>query len=153
MHRSKYIYFSLLFLLLAGLPVSGYSQFSLDATLRAGLYTEEDDYFVGGGLILNLMTVSFSPNVEYVLIENGDFYTFNLDGHLNLMSAPGTDLWIGLGWARLYMNPDRGDSIADSGMNLLAGFGIRTIPLSPYFQGKYILTDNNQLVIGLGILW
>ncbi|RQW05436.1 MAG: hypothetical protein EH225_04640 [Calditrichaeota bacterium] len=153
MQRIKIIILCAIFTVISGNFFTLSAQAGLDATLRAGVYAEEDDYYVGGGLTLNLFSISLCPNVEYVFIENGDFYTFNMDGHLNLISAPGTAFWIGLGWARLYLNPDKGDSVIDSGMNLLAGFGIRTIPLNPYIQTKYILTDNNQFVIGLGIFW
>ncbi len=140
-----------LFVLFPGLISSAGAQIGLDATLRAGYYTEHHDVFLGTGLKLNITTISISPNLEYVFINNGDFYTLNLDGHLNLLSPPATSLWIGLGLARLYLNPDAGTSTRESGMNLLAGFGLKMFPLRPYIQGKYIIADNAQFVIGVGI--
>lgn len=129
------------------------AQIGLDVTARTGYYTENNDVFLGSGLNLNIATISVCPNLEYVLVDNGDFYTLNLDGHLNLVTPPGTALWIGLGLARLYYNPDNGSSTRESGMNLLAGFELKMIPLRPYVQGKFIVGDNSQFVIGAGIVF
>lgn len=129
------------------------AQIGLDVTARAGYYTDNNDLFLGTGLNLNIATISVCPNLEYVFIDKGDFYTLNLDGHLNLVTPPGTALWIGLGLTRLYYNPDNGSSTRESGMNLLAGFGLTKIPLRPYLQGKFIIADNSQFVIGAGIVF
>jgi hypothetical protein len=153
MRYLRFLIMGILLLNLPGLMGKALAQIGLDATARAGYYTDNNDLFMGTGLNLNIATISACPNLEYVFVNNGDFYTLNLDGHLNLVTPPGTALWIGLGLARLYYNPDNGSSSRESGMNLLAGFELKMIPLRPYLQGKFIIADNSQFVIGAGIVF
>jgi hypothetical protein len=126
----------------------------IDPDLRAGVYTDESDGFVGGGV--NMQVTGrwfFNPNAELVFVDNGDLVTVNADFHRDLAEADWpVDFWLGGGPALVIDNPDRGDDETDFGFNLLAGVGfLRGAAVRPYVQGKIVLSDETQAVMAFGV--
>jgi hypothetical protein len=126
--------------------------------IRAGLYTDIDDYFVGLELLSRISrNLFFNPNAEYVFVDNLTYITFNLDFHYDFYTASPLFFWLGAGLGVLYANPEGpAESDVDLGANLLFGLGIRTeSTLTPYVQGKFILADrngdNNEFVLAVGL--
>jgi len=121
--------------------------------LRAGYYTDISDVFVGGELLTALGNATyFNPNVEYVFTDGFTFLTFNGDFHYDFPSRSPAYFWLGAGLAALYANPEgAGDNSTDVGVNLLAGVGFSRRPVIPYVQGKFILSDNSEFVLGFGL--
>ncbi len=141
-----------LIVLLAGLIVSPLGAQSLD--LRAGRYTDKDEFFLGVGLLSAVTRhIYFNPNVEYVTVPNATYLTFNFDFHHDFYTASPLFFWLGAGLGILYFNPDgAGKNDTDLGANLLFGLGIRTHSrLVPYVQAKFILADNDEFVFGIGL--
>jgi len=47
--------------------------------IRAGLYTDSDDVFVGAELISKMgPNLYLNPNIEYVFMDNAAYMTFNI---------------------------------------------------------------------------
>ena len=122
---------------------------------RVGVYTDPNDFFVGGELLVTLTPYwYFNPNVEYVFIDNGDLFTINFDVHYDFRTNSSFYFWIGGGPAILLFDPegDR-DGDTDLGVNVFAGIGfpLRDTSLIPYIQPKVILADNSEFSLAFGI--
>lgn len=122
--------------------------------IRAGRYTDTEEYFIGGELISRIArNLYFNPNAEYIFVDNAAYITFNMDFHYDFSTTSPLFFWLGGGLGILHTNPDGpADSDTDLGINLLFGVGISTIgSLTPYFQGKYIFSDNDEFVLAIGL--
>ena len=119
--------------------------------VRAGLYTEPTDPFVGAELLFRLShQVYLNPNAEYVFRDSQTYMTFNGDLHYDFHTH-GPYVWIGAGLAVVYHNPDGpAEANTDIGANILLGVGARGNVI-PYVQAKLIVKDNTQFVIAAGI--
>ena len=138
---------------LAAFPAPAAAEWDLG--LRAGLYTDIEEAFVGIEGITRIGDSDFflNPNGEIVFVDNGDLFTISLDVHydLDLDGLDRADVWLGAGPTVLIRDPDRGRSDDDFGLNLLAGIGFREGAVRPYAQFKVILADDTEAVIGFGI--
>jgi hypothetical protein len=122
--------------------------------IRAGRYTEIKEFFIGGELLSRVSgSLYFNPNLEYVFVENRTYMTFNLDFHYDFTTDSPIFFWLGAGLGILYSNPEGPpEADVDLAPNLLFGVGIKTqSPLTPYFQGKFILADKNEFVLVVGL--
>jgi hypothetical protein len=126
----------------------------VDPDVRAGVYTDGSDGFVGAGVLWDLGNRGrwyANPNLEAVLVDNGNFFTLNGDVHYDMDVDTPFFLWVGGGPAVLWADPDRGDSETDFGVNLLAGIGARRGTVRPFAQVKLVIADDSQLVFALGL--
>ncbi len=140
--------------LLLFFTVSAFSQSPTKFGLRTGVYTDAEDMFLGGEVLTPLSPhLYLNPNVEYVFMDGGTYLTFNADFHYDFRTNSPVYLWSGAGLAVLYLNPQGpADSNTDVGANILFGLGIKTAGrLVPYIQAKAILSDNNEVAIGVGL--
>lgn len=122
--------------------------------IRAGQYTDIEEFFIGGEFISRFgQNLFFIPNAEYVFVERGTYMTFNFDLHYRFYTRSPLFFWAGGGLGVLYFNPPgRAESDTDLGANLIFGAGIETSgSFYPYFQGKLVLGGNDEFVIGGGI--
>jgi hypothetical protein len=122
-----------------------------DVGIRAGLYTEPTDPFIGAELLFRLShQVYLNPNVEYIFSDNQTYMTFNGDFHYDFHTH-GPYVWIGAGLALIYQNPDGpAEGNTDVGANILLGVGARGRVI-PYVQAKLLIKDDTQFVIAAGI--
>jgi hypothetical protein len=126
--------------------------------VRGGFYTESSDAFLGGGLLTALSdTWNFNPNAE-VLFADGSYVTVNADVHKDLNMGSGPALWLGGGPALVIANttnPDLsnnpGESDLDLGLNLIGGIGAKYGSARPFGQLKYMISDQNQFSMALGL--
>ncbi|HEX5041985.1 MAG TPA: hypothetical protein VFV75_03715 [Candidatus Polarisedimenticolaceae bacterium] len=126
----------------------------VDLDLRAGIYTDGSDGFLGGGILWDVGQRGHwmaNPNLEYVFVNNGDLFTLNGDVHYDLQVDAPFAVWAGGGPALLFADPDEGDSETDFGLNLLAGIGAKEGGIRPFAQVKLIVSDESQLVFGFGL--
>jgi hypothetical protein len=126
----------------------------VDLDLRAGIYTDGSDGFLGGGVLWDVGQRGHwmaNPNLEYVFVNNGDLFTLNGDVHYDLQVDAPFAVWAGGGPALLFADPDEGDSETDFGLNLLAGIGAKEGGIRPFAQVKLIVSDESQLVFGFGL--
>lgn len=136
----------------------GAARADVDFGLRGGVYTDAEEPFVGGEILFPIDGSFFlNPNLEYVLIDNGDFYTINLDFHYDFWSQRNLSAWVGAGAALIQTELDpprgRGQGVdeTDFGVNLLAGVGASRGVLRPYLQGKVVLSDDSEFVVAVGL--
>lgn len=125
-----------------------------DFGVRAGVYTDESDAFVGLELLSRLSGSQwfFNPNLESVFIDHGNLFTFNADFHYDFATSGQFNVWLGGGPALIVRDPDRGSSKTDPGLNILAGVGFNPhSAVRPYIQGKAILSDNSEAVFAVGV--
>jgi hypothetical protein len=120
---------------------------------RTGAYADEREAFVGGEFLARLFPrLYFNPNVEYVLIDNGTFSTFNFDFHYDFPLRGRTFTWAGAGLGIQYFNPEGPvGSSTDPAANFLFGLGYNAGGWVPYIQAKVIAGDNSDFVFGGGI--
>jgi len=120
---------------------------------RVGIYADREDAFLGGELLTPVAErIYVNPNVELVLVERATFVTFNMDFYYDIPVRAPLSVWAGAGLAILYFNPE-GPAPADTdvGLDLLFGIAFSRRPVIPYLQVKAILSDRNELVVGIGL--
>ncbi len=119
--------------------------------LRAGYYTDAEEPFAGVEFLVGVGNrVYFNPNFEYVFTDDPHYMTFNADFHYDFRTRSRAYVWAGAGLGVLYSNPKVGDANTDIGLNLLFGLGLKG-EVIPYVQGKVIVSDNTEFVIGFGL--
>lgn len=142
----------IVFAVAALLPARAQAQ--TDFGVRAGVYTDESDAFLGLELLSRMYGSQwfFNPNVESVFVENGNLFTINADFHYDFPTSGQFNVWLGGGPALVLRDPDRGDNSTDAAVNLLAGFGFSPhSAVRPYIQGKVILSNNSEAVFAVGL--
>lgn len=131
----------------------------VDLDVRGGVYTDLEDAFVGGGVLMQLTREwYFNPNVEWVFVSPGDLWTLNADFHFDFATRGPLSIWAGVGPALVFQDFDdagirgrRSDDETDFGVNLLAGLGMATGEVRPYLQGKVLISDETEAVVALGL--
>lgn len=135
----------------------GAARADIDPGVRAGFYQDAEAGFIGGELLWGVTREwYFNPNIEYVFVDDGDLYTANLDFHYDFQTRQPFYLWAGAGAALISSEFDRrrgeSDRETDIGLNLLGGIGFgRGQAIRPYIQGKFILSDNTEAAIAVGL--
>lgn len=122
--------------------------------VRFGGYFDVDEPAVGGELLFPVNDrLFFNPNVEFVLVDNADYITFNGDFHYDLPVEGRAMAWVGAGLAAVYFDPDGPiDGDTDLGGNFFAGLGYNGDSIIPYVQGKLLVTgDNSEFVLMAGV--
>lgn len=124
----------------------------IDGDVRIGYYTDAEEPMIGGGILTHLDDRwYFNPNGEYVLVDNGDLLTINADFHYDFPLNDRWNWWLGAGPALILADPDPGDSDTDLGANLLVGAGATQGRVRPFVQGKVVVADDSEFVVGFGI--
>ncbi len=119
--------------------------------VRTGFYTDAGEPFLGVEFLARVgHRVYFNPNFEYVFSDDPHFMTLNADFHYDFRTRSRAYVWAGAGLGVLYTDPKVGDSKTDLGLNLLFGVGLKG-EVIPYVQGKVIVSDNSEFVIGFGV--
>jgi hypothetical protein len=155
MRRNRYLFIvgAALFIALVSFVTSAEAKSAIKVGPRVGYYIDAGKLFLGGDLLMPIAnSIYFNPNVEYVLADGFTYMTFNADFHYDFPSRKPSFVWLGAGVGGLYVNPEGpADGTTDLGLNLLAGVGLSRGPTIPYLQGKVILSDNTEFVIGFGL--
>lgn len=128
----------------------------VDWGLRAGVYDDADEPFVGGELLVDVwQRWFFNPNLEVVLVDDGSLVTLNGDVHYDFPLDAPFAVWAGGGPAVIFIEPDddcrRCEDETDIGLNLLAGAGLQRGAVRPYVQGKVILADDREVSLAIGV--
>jgi hypothetical protein len=121
--------------------------------VRGGYYTDIEEPFVGAELLLRVAPrFYFNPNAEYVFVNNAKYFTWNADFHYDFHHRGSSFAWLGAGLAVTTFNP-RGPNNSDNDVaaNFLAGVGVRSGGLIPYFQAKVIARDETEFVLAFGL--
>lgn len=155
-----YTYLALTLLAASAFLVPAAGASDCDFGLRAGVYTEEPDPFVGFEGLTRLGSSSwfFNPNVEIILVDNGDAATLNADFHYDFDVDLPVYLWVGGGPAVLFYDRDlprqarANEDDTDFGANFLFGVGFKTQSTwRPYAQAKIFVGDEDEAVLAVGV--
>jgi len=125
-----------------------------DFGARGGVYSEESDAFAGieGLTQMGASQWFFNPNSEFVAVDDGDLVTVNGDFHYDFATNGPTYVWAGGGPALIVRDQDVGGSETDPGLNLLSGVGFnKGGSVTPYLQGKLLVSDENEGVLAFGV--
>lgn len=122
-----------------------------DVALRAGAYTDADDFFVG----LEYRTpVSgrwhVAPNFELLFPDEGSSFAANADFHYLIAPQGRLRPWLGAGLGLYVRDHERSGSHTDVGLNLIGGLALRS-ELSPHVQLKVVLRGDTALAFAFGI--
>lgn len=121
--------------------------------LRGGYYFDTEKPFVGLELLVRVAPrFYFNPNAEYVFVDDAHYFTWYGDFHYDFHVGHGSFAWLGAGLAvTTFDRSGPNDSTTDVGANFLAGVGVRTGGVIPYFQAKVIAKDSSEFVLGFGV--
>jgi len=125
-----------------------------DADLRAGVYTDESAFALGGGVLTNLSGTSnwfFNPNLEAAFADHSNMVTLNADFHYDFPTTGPMSFYMGAGPAILMRHPDGGDTHTDAGLNLIGGVAGLQGQVRPFAQVKGVVADNSELALMGGI--
>lgn len=144
------------FVALAAFSAPAPAEAQVDLDLRAGVYTDTEEAFIGAGILTGVTgNWYFNPNVEYVFVDPGSLWTLNGDFHYDFAQSGNWSFWAGAGPALIFRDFDdrrrRDDSETDFGANLLAGAGMTHGAVRPYGQFKVILSDETEAVVAVGL--
>jgi len=124
--------------------------------VRTGVYTDAEAGFLGGEVVTSLPhSWYFNPNLEVAFAgsNNTDVVTVNGDFHYDFFHDRPYWVWAGGGPAVIHRDdPPVNVDTTDLGVNFLGGIGWKTAAkVSPYFQGKVTLADNDEAVLAFGV--
>lgn len=121
--------------------------------VRGGYYTDAEDFFLGAGVDIGLALFSVVPNFEYLFIDNGSFYSINVDGRFDILPLPGISGYLGGGVGSTFIKPKDFDTESKFTINVLIGVQAKALPLSPFAQIKYAIINNvdDQIALTVGI--
>jgi hypothetical protein len=121
--------------------------------VRGGYYAEAESAFLGIELLTQLAPrIYFNPNIEYVFVDDAKYVTWNADFHYDFHVSGRSFAWLGAGLALATVNPDGPDNTDnDVAANFLAGLGVRSGSVIPYFQVKLIAKDDTEFVVAFGL--
>jgi hypothetical protein len=93
----------------------------------------------------------FNPNVEYVFVDSGHYFTLNGDFHYDLLPGD-TFVWIGAGLGVAMIDPEGPDnSTTDAVGNLFVGLGFNAGGVIPYVQAKVIIKEDTAASLAVGL--
>ena len=122
--------------------------------VRIGYYLEAEKPFLGVEYLAKISdNVWFTPNVEYVLVENARYFTINADAHYDFYSSGNNFLYVGAGLGLLAFDPEGpGDGDNELGLNVFGGLATKAGDVIPYLQVKALVAEGDpEVVIGAGI--
>ena len=122
-------------------------------TAMGGFYSGGiDEAFLGAGVRVGLGSISGTGYGEYMFVDNGNAYSLNADFTMPLLPLGVASLYAGAGAGVLVVDPENGGSNTNSVINLLVGAGLNAVPMKPYGQIKYVITDGEDpLVFAVGV--
>jgi hypothetical protein len=117
----------------------------ISVTAMGGFYSGGiDEPFLGAGVKVGLGGLSVTPYAEYLFVSNGNAYSINADLTMPIMPLGVASIYAGAGAGVLFVDPDNADSDSNSVINFLVGAGLNAVPMKPYGQVKYVVTDGDD---------
>jgi hypothetical protein len=117
----------------------------ISLTAMGGFYSGGiDEPFLGAGVKVGLGGLSVTPYAEYIFVSDGNAYSVNADLTMPLLPLGVASIYAGAGAGVLFVDPDNADSNSNSVINLLVGAGLNAVPMKPYGQIKYVVTDGDD---------
>ena len=114
-------------------------------TAMGGFYSGGiDEPFLGAGVKVGLGGLAVTPYAEYLFVSNGNAYSINADLTMPIVPLGVASIYGGAGAGVLFIDPDNADSESNSVINLLVGAGLNAVPMKPYGQIKYVITDGDD---------
>ena len=117
----------------------------ISLTAMGGFYSGGiDEPFLGAGVKVGLGGLYVTPYGEYIFVSNGNAYSLNADLTIPIIPLGVASIYGGAGAGVLFVDPDNADSNSNSVINLLVGAGLNAVPMKPYGQIKYVVTDGDD---------
>ena len=121
--------------------------------VKAGNYFDIDEPYVGVGYDMPVAPRwSLDPNMEYVFVNYGNLYTFNIDGKYQLTPGANNPMWVGAGIGMIRHTGTRADS-TDSAINLRWGIDFANYQgaFTPFISTKAVFSDNSDFAVSFGV--
>ncbi len=153
MMRARVCVLGAAFVAASSLPANPVAADDVKFGVRGGYYTDVEEPFLGAEVLVPVAhRLYFNPNVEYVFVENGSYWTFNADFHYDFVVDRRAFLWLGGGLGVVRVDPEGADNgETDAAANFLGGIGFRTGSVIPYFQAKLIAKSGTEFVVAFGL--
>jgi hypothetical protein len=121
---------------------------------------ESEDFGVGARVELSppMFPVGFIVNGDYIFVDCGDFdcsaWDFGASAKYTI-SLPGAPIGPYLGAGLTHQRATfEGETLSDTGFHILGGLRLGgMLPFGAFLEGRYLVMEENQFVINLGILF
>lgn len=121
--------------------------------VTAGNYVDIHQPYLGVGYQMPISSRwSIEPNAEYVFLNAGHMYTFNVDGRYLMNPSGNNPMYVGAGLGMIRRNYGFADT-TDSALNLSWGvdFNGYTGPFTPFINTKAVFSNNSDFAVSFGV--
>lgn len=122
--------------------------------VRTGVYTDANAGFLGGEVVTSIApSWYFNPNLELAVASSSrDVVTVNGDFHYDFFQDRPYWVWAGGGPAVVHRDNSTTPDETDLGVNFLGGIAWKTASkVSPYLQGKVLVSNHDEAVLAFGV--
>lgn len=123
------------------------------AYLKGGAYLDHGDPYIGVGYTFPIDDrLTFTPNADYVFVDNGDLYSFNLDGKYEVNPSAANPMWVGAGIGLIERDVGLVDN-TDAALNVKWGmdFNNASERMTPFVSTKAAFSDNSEFAVSVGV--
>lgn len=121
--------------------------------VTAGDYFDIDQPFIGVGYQMPVSPRwSIEPNAEYVFMDTGHLYTFNVDSRYQLDPSAANPMYVGAGLGVIQHRQPFSDQ-TDSAVNLMWGVDFNGYrgSLTPFVNTKAVFSDKSDFAVSFGV--
>jgi opacity protein-like surface antigen len=115
-----------------------------DFGVRAGRYNDAGTEFVGAELVFDLGAINLNPNIEYLLEDDTNAGTANLDVTVDVAHISRLTPYVGAGVGYSYFEVGNAGAQTNIVGNLIGGVHFNFDFLKPYAQVKYFKSFDND---------
>jgi len=122
--------------------------------VRTGVYADASAGFIGGEVVTPIApSWYFNPNLEVAAVTtDDDIVTVSGDFHYDFFQDRPYWVWAGGGPTVIHREHPANSDETDFGVNVLGGIAWKTASrVSPYLQGKVLISNDDEAVLAFGL--
>ena len=121
--------------------------------VTAGDYLDIHKPFVGVGYSMPVAPRwTLEPNADYIFVNDGSKYSFNVDGRYRLNPSQANAMYVGAGLGVVQRNRAFGN-YTDSAVNLVwsVDFNGYSGPVTPFINTRAVLSNHSDFGVSFGV--
>lgn len=125
---------------------------SQGVNLSAGQYLDIHDPYLNVGYTMPIgHGWSLEPNAEYIFVNSGSMFSFNVDGRYLLTPSSPNPMYVGAGFGVIRRN--QAVNSTNSAVNLMWGvdFDAYQGPFTPFVRIKSVFANNSDIAVSFGL--
>ena len=122
-------------------------------SVTAGNYFNMSQPFLGIGYQMPISPRwSIQPNAEYIFVDQGHMYAYNVDGKYLMDPSAPNRMYLGGGFGVIRRNTPFADS-TDSAVNVTWGVDFDSYkgPLTPFISTRAVFSNNSDFAVSFGV--